>query len=127
MADPLLMLPIVPMSPGKGTARVLELPVLADHAPLQRLTFDPRKFREEWQYFTTTQYAGDIKRFMASLLTRHGYTVFEPTIAQSYPALVFQRTGHDFVFYMTLHRVHGKKFISHRPAIRVSPLTGCWS
>lgn len=109
LVDPLLMLPTVPMSPGKGAARVLELPALSDQAPLQRLTFDPRKFHEEWHYFTTaTQSAGDIKRFMASLLIRHGYRVFEPTIAQSYPALVFGRPEHDFVFYMTLHRVHGK-------------------
>ncbi|MHC8366247.1 hypothetical protein ACYZT9_10285 [Pseudomonas sp. ZT5P21] len=110
LIDPLLMLPVVPMSPGKGTARVLELPVLSDQAPLQRLTFDPRKFYADWDYFAnSTQYGGDIKRFMASLLTRNGYTVFEPTTAQSYPTLIFQRTEHDFVFYMSLHRVHGKK------------------
>ncbi|MDZ5434416.1 hypothetical protein T3H00_17310 [Pseudomonas fluorescens] len=39
----------------------------------------------------------------------NGYVVFEPTTAQNYPAAVFRRPGHDFVFHMTLHRVHGKK------------------
>lgn len=109
LADPLLLLPVTPMVAGAGNSRMVELPLLPAQMPLQRLEFDPRKFREEWRYFTTTQYAGDLKRFMADLLTRNGYVVFEPTTAQSYPALVFRRPGHDFVFYMTLHRVLGKK------------------
>lgn len=109
LVDPLLMLPVAPMTPGSGGYRVVELPLLSDQMPLQRLVFDPHKFREEWRYFSTTQYAGDLKRFMADLLTRNGYVVFEPTTAQSYPALVFRRPEHDFVFHMTLHRVLGKK------------------
>jgi hypothetical protein len=109
LADPLLMLPVSPMTTRTAGSRTVELPLFSDQTPLQRLTFDPRKFRTEWQYFTTAQSAVDIKRFMFNLLTRNGYRVFKPTGAQSYPALVFQRTGHDFVFYMTLHRVHGQK------------------
>lgn len=109
LADPLLMLPVMPTVPGNGTSRILELPAPDDQASLQRLTFDPQKFRQDWSYFSTTQYPGDIKRFMEGLLTRNGYTVFEPTPAQAYPALVFRRTGHDFVFYMTLHRILGKR------------------
>ncbi|HEF4761719.1 TPA: hypothetical protein SAN82_004177 [Pseudomonas putida] len=117
LADPLLMLPIVPMTPGKGSARVLELPLLADQSPLQRLTFDPGKFHQEWDYYAiSTQSAMDNKQFISNLLTRNGYTVFELTDARSYPALVFQRAGHDFVFYMTLHRIKGKKI--HIPAAR---------
>jgi hypothetical protein len=46
----------------------------------------------------------DLKRFMASLLTRNGYTVMEPNAFNSFPALVFRRTGHDYVFFMSLHR-----------------------
>ncbi|WP_160107623.1 hypothetical protein [Pseudomonas izuensis] len=109
LADPLLMLPVSPMTAGEGMSRVMELPLQSDQARLQRLEFDPHKFRTEWQHFTKTQYAVDLKRFMASLLTRNGYAVFDPTIADSYPMLVFGRIGHDFVFCMTLHRVLGKK------------------
>lgn len=109
LADPLLMLPVSPITPRTAGSRTVELAFHSDQLPLERLIFDPRKFRTEWQYFTTAQSAVDIKRFMFDLLTRNGYTVFKPTGAQSYPALVFQRTGHDFVFYMTLHRVHGQK------------------
>ncbi|BCX69762.1 hypothetical protein [Pseudomonas izuensis] len=116
LADPLLMLPVSPMTAGEGISRVMELPLLSDQAQLQRLEFDPHKFRNEWRYFTTTQNAVDLKLFMANLLSRNGYTVFEPTVAQSYPVLVFRRTGHDFVFFMTLHRVLGKKI--HIPPSR---------
>lgn len=113
LADPLLMLSILQPGPGKGTSRILEVPEPGDQVSLQRLEFDPKKFREEWRYFISTQYAGDIKRFMEDLLKRNGYRVFEPTPAQSYPALVFTRTGHDFVFHMTLHRVHGHRVHIH--------------
>ncbi|MHC8358477.1 hypothetical protein ACYZTL_25530 [Pseudomonas sp. LB3P81] len=96
----------------------MELPLLSDQVPLQRLEFDPGKLLEEWRYFTTTQNGADLKRFMTNLLTRYGYTVFAPTSADAWPALVFQRTGHDFGFYMTLHRVLGKRIhipsTSHR-------------
>ncbi|MEX3777530.1 hypothetical protein [Pseudomonas sp. MYb118] len=109
LADPLLMLPITPTIAGHGAARILELPHPANLGPLRRLTFDPSKFHREWDYFTSTQYAGDLKRFMRNLLISHGYTVFEPTSAQTYASLVFQRSGHDFVYHMTLHRAHGKR------------------
>ncbi|HWT69118.1 MAG TPA: hypothetical protein VN214_08410 [Pseudomonas sp.] len=109
LADPLLMLTVSPITKRSAGSRMVELPLLSEQMPLQQLVFDPKKFRTEWQYFTTAQSAVDIKRFMFDLLTRNGYTVFKPTSAQSHPALVFQRTGHDFVFYMTLHRVHGQK------------------
>jgi hypothetical protein len=108
LTDPLLMLPITPMSASQGNARKLELPVLSDPAPLQRLEFAAHKFREQWHYFLTTQTGVELKRFMANLLKRNGYIVFDPTNATSYPALVFRRAGHDFVFYMSLHRVRGK-------------------
>ncbi len=39
----------------------------------------------------------------------HGYSVFDPTSAQTFAALVFYHPGHDFLFHMTLHRVHGKR------------------
>lgn len=107
LADPLLMLAITPTTPGQGNTRIVSLPGLSDPSPLNQLEFDSRKFQDKWDYFMLTQSASDFKRFMASLLERNGYVVFKPTSAQSYPALVFRRAGHDFVFYMSLHRVRG--------------------
>ncbi|VVQ06090.1 hypothetical protein PS918_04682 [Pseudomonas fluorescens] len=107
LADPLLMLPITPFSAGRGTARKVELTYLTRGSPLHRLEFDTHKFQREWDYYMTTQNGVDLKRFMATLLVRNGYTVFDPTPAQTYPMLVFGRAGHDFVFHMTLHRVRG--------------------
>lgn len=108
LADPLLMLPILPSS-GGGIVRVTELPTASTIGLLQRLDFDPLLFRQEWQYAQTTQTAVDLKRFMATLLTRNGYTVFDPSMSNSYPALVFQRTGHDYVYFISLHRIRGRK------------------
>lgn len=108
LADPLLMLPILPSS-GAGIVRITELPSAVMDGSLQRLDFDPMLFREQWHYFQTTQTAVELKRFMAALLTRNGYTVFEPSLSNSFPALVFERTGHDFVYFMSLHRIRGRK------------------
>lgn len=108
LADPLLMLPILPTS-GGGIVRITELPAAASDGPLQRLDFEPMLFRQEWQYAQATQTAVDLKRFMAALLTRNGYAVFDPSLSNSYPALVFQRTGHDYVYFISLHRVRGRK------------------
>ncbi|MHC8319720.1 hypothetical protein ACYZT4_03295 [Pseudomonas sp. GB2N2] len=121
LADPLLMLPITPTSPGQGTNRILALPALSDPAPLRRLEFDPHKFQDTWDYFTLTQSAIDAKRFMKDLLERNGYAVFTPTSAPTYPALVFLRNGHDFVFYMSLYRARGNKI--HVPSTDVRILT----
>lgn len=103
--DPLLMLPILPTSSSsRGTARAIALPIPSATGTLERLDFDPLRFQQQWLYFLTTYSPVDFKRFMAGLLTRNGYTVMEPSSFSSFPALVFQRTGHDHVFYMSLHR-----------------------
>ncbi|MEX5689156.1 hypothetical protein [Pseudomonas silesiensis] len=109
LADPLLMLSVLQTIPGKGSHRIVELPDPADQVPLQRLQFDSQKFSGEWRYFSSSLTAGAIKRFMKDLLTRNGYTVFELGPAHTFPTVVFTRTGHDFVFYMSLHRIHGRK------------------
>ncbi|MHC8382524.1 hypothetical protein [Pseudomonas sp. LB3P14] len=108
LAEPLLMLPILPTS-GAGTVRITELPLSVPGGPLQRLDFDPIRFQQEWLYYMNTQSAVDLKRFMASLLTRNGYAVFDPSPSNSFPALVFQRTGHDYVFFLSLHRIRGRR------------------
>lgn len=107
LADPLLMLPLTPTTPGRGNARLLALPALSDPSPLRRLEFDPSKFQDTWDYFMVGQSASEFKRFMSGLLVRNGYAVFKTTSAPSYPTLVFRRAGHDFVYYMSLHRVRG--------------------
>jgi len=104
-ADPLLMLPTLPTSSSsRGTARAIALPTPSATGTLDRLDFDPLRFQRHWLYFLTTYSPVDFKRFMAGLLARNGYTVMEPSSFSSFPALVFQRTGHDYVFFMSLHR-----------------------
>ncbi|UQS15145.1 hypothetical protein [Pseudomonas sp. HS6] len=112
LVDPLLMLESLPRSITEGNQKI-ELPVANVRNGLRRLDFDPVRFRQEWSYFMPSQSAGDIKRFAAGLLTRNGYSVFEPSAAQSFAAVVFKRTGHDLVFFLSLHRVKGRQI--HQP------------
>ncbi len=104
-SDPLLMLSVLPTSSGTtSTSRAIELPFPSTTGTLNRLDFDPMRFRRQWDYFLSTYSTVDFKRFMADLLSRHGYTVMEPNNFNSFPALVFRRTGHDYLFFMSLHR-----------------------
>ncbi|MCX2541673.1 hypothetical protein [Pseudomonas sp. COW5] len=112
LVDPLLMLESLPRSVTEGNQKI-ELPVANVRNGLRRLDFDPVRFRQEWSYFMPSQSAVDIKRFAAGLLTRNGYSVFEPSAAQSFAAVVFKRTGHDSVFFLSLHRVKGRQI--HQP------------
>jgi hypothetical protein len=104
-SDPLLMLPVLPTASGsRGASRAIDLPIQSSTGSLDRLDFDPLRFPREWNFFLTTYSPMDLKRFMAGLLTRNGYTVMEPNTFNSFPALVFRRTGHDYLFFMSLHR-----------------------
>ena len=112
LADPLLMLPILTTSSsGPGLARTLDLPSASPEGPLQRLDFDMT--RQEWDYFKTTHSGVELKRLMNGILSRQGYDVFAPTIATTFPALVFRRKNHPFVFFISLYRVRGRKI--HQP------------
>ncbi|MBN3863973.1 hypothetical protein HCU66_17180 [Pseudomonas frederiksbergensis] len=113
LADPLLMLQTLPTSAAAGKTRTLVLPVPNTEGSMQRLDFDPQRFQPEWRYFISTQSATDLKLFMANLLTRNGYTVFEPSPLNAYPTLVFRRTGHDLLFVLSLYRIRGRKI--HQP------------
>lgn len=112
LVDPLLMLDSLSRF-GSDINQKIELPIAGVKNGLRRLDFDPARFRQEWRYFMPSQSAIDIKRFAAGLLTRNGYSVFEPSPAQSFAAVVFKRTGHDFVFFLSLHRVNGRQI--HQP------------
>ncbi len=104
-SDPLLMLTtLATSSSARGTARSIALPLPSTKGTLDRLDFDPLRFQQQWNYFLSTYTPVDLKRFMAGLLRRNGYTVMEPSSYSSFPALVFQRAGHDFVFFLSLHR-----------------------
>jgi hypothetical protein len=108
LADPLLMLPILPTSSiGPGFARTLDLPTASPEGPLKRLDFDLTK--QEWDDFKTTQSGTELKRMMTGILNRQGYDVFPPTSANAFPALVFRRKNHPFVFFISLYRVKGRK------------------
>lgn len=111
LADPLLMLPILPTTSEGGFNRILELPSASPEGPLRRLDFDLTK--KEWDYFKTTQSGTELKRVMAGVLNRQGYDVFTPTQADAYPALVFRRKNHPFVFFISLYRIRGKKIYQH--------------
>jgi hypothetical protein len=107
LIDPLLMLQTIPLT-GHATHRKIELPPADSEGGLRRLDFDPGLFRQEWRYFMPSQSANDLKRFTAGLLTRNGYTVFEPSTTTSFAALAFQRTGHDYLFFLSLRRIKGR-------------------
>lgn len=112
LADPLLMLPTLPTSSsGPGFARTLDLPTLTPEGPLERLDFDLT--RQEWDYFKATQTGVELKRLMADILKRQGYEVFTPTPPNTFPALVFRRKNHPYVFFISLYRVRGRKI--HQP------------
>ncbi|HEX4546932.1 hypothetical protein [Pseudomonas sp.] len=107
LADPLLMLPILPTSSTiAGLVRTLDLPDTSPEGPLQRLDFDQTS--REWDYFKTTQSGFDLKWLMAEILNRQGYDVFPPAPSTAFPALVFRRKNHSFVFFISLHRVRGR-------------------
>lgn len=104
-SDPLLMLPTLPTtSSSRGAARSITLPIPSATGTLERLDFDPLRFQRQWLFFQTTYTPVEFKRFMTALLTRNGYTVMEPSSYNSFPALVFQRAEHDYVFFISLHR-----------------------
>ena len=108
LADPLLMLPsIITLEPEN--ARFMALPLPDGEGSLQRLDFDPNRFKLEWSHFMPSQSGQDLKRFTAALLKRNGYNVFDISPSTSFPAVVFNRPGHDFLFFLSLHRIRGQK------------------
>ncbi|VVO27985.1 hypothetical protein PS718_04749 [Pseudomonas fluorescens] len=113
MVDPLLMLPITHLAPGSKGKRVLKLDFLDKQAPLERLEFNPEDFPQNYDFFPLNQTVDALNVSMYKLLTRNGYTVFIPIRTTLYPALVFQRTGHEFVFCMNLHRSLGTQHQIH--------------
>lgn len=110
LADPLLMLPILHTSSNAHSNDLtLELPTPNTDGSLQRLDFDPERFRPQWRNYMLTQSAVDLKRFMAYVLRHNGYEVFDPSRATVYPTLVLRQKMHDFVYCLSLYRVRGRK------------------
>ncbi|MHC8319721.1 hypothetical protein ACYZT4_03300 [Pseudomonas sp. GB2N2] len=101
LADPLLMLPALPVSNG-----LLALTV-PDAGVLRRLDFAPQHFQTEWNNYNADRSDYNLKRLVGSVLVRNGYEVFPLTNEHRGPTLVFTRANHDAVFFLKLGRVEG--------------------
>lgn len=107
LCDPLLMLPslaVTAQPTGKG--RMLTLPAQTTQE-LLRLDFHPNYFRTEMDAYYARPGGLNLKKLMAGVLTRNGYSVFEPTLTHGWPTLVFTRDGHDSVYFLSVYRVNG--------------------
>lgn len=104
LADPLLMLPIIPRSINNGWF-VLTPP--ESTGALRRLDFAPQHFQSEWNNYTADPSDYNLRRLVGSVLVRNGYEVFPLTNEHRGPTLVFTRANHDAVFFLKLGRVEG--------------------
>lgn len=104
LADPLLMLPILPRTINNGRF-VLTPPEFT--GALRRLDFAPQNFQTEWTHYSGAPSDYNLKRLMGSVLVRNGYDVFPLTNEHQGPTLVFTRPNHDAVFFLKLGRVEG--------------------
>ncbi|MHC8366248.1 hypothetical protein ACYZT9_10290 [Pseudomonas sp. ZT5P21] len=104
LADPLLMLPVIPRTINNGWIALT--PPDASGA-LRRLDFAPEHFPGEWRNFAAAPSDYNLKRLVGSVLVRNGYDVFPLTSEHRWPTLVFTRVNHDAVFFLKLGRIQG--------------------
>ncbi|RKS12729.1 hypothetical protein BJ917_5970 [Pseudomonas sp. WPR_5_2] len=104
LADPLLMLPVITRTTNTGW---LALPPSDAAVTLRRLDFAPHRFPEEWRNFSANPSNFNLKRLVATVLVRNGYSVFPLTNEHQGSTLVFTRANHDAVFFLKLGRVEG--------------------
>lgn len=105
LADPLLMLPIIPRT--FRTSNRLALPP-PDVGALRRLDFAPDHFPREWGLYIQDPSDYNLRRLVGSVLVRNGYEVFPLTQNHQEPTLVFTRPNHDSVFFLRLERVNSE-------------------
>jgi hypothetical protein len=111
MADPLLMLPTVAITPSSSlTERKLVVPQKVN-GELTRIDLEVNYFRAEYDYYLAHPGGLNFKIYMAQMLRHAGYSVLTPTGGGAWPALVFTRMGHDRVFFLSLYRIRDN-FIS---------------
>lgn len=104
LADPLLMLPVIPRTTSTGW---LALTPFDAAGTLRRLDFTPIHFPTEWANYRANPSSYNLKRLVGSVLVRNGYEVFPLTNEHLGPTLVFTRKNHDSVFFLKLGRVDG--------------------
>lgn len=105
LADPLLMLPVIPRALNHGWMALIPS---GSAEPLRRLDFDPIHFPAPWQTFVADPSDYNLKQLVSSVLVRNGYEVFPMTSEHRGPTLVFTRANHDAVFFLKLGRVNGE-------------------
>ncbi len=105
LAEPLLMLPTLPITPESGQAvRKLVIPDKVS-GDLTRIDLEVNYYRSDYDYFLAHPGGLNFKVYMADMLRRTGYSVIQPNGGNAWPALVFTREGHDRVFFLSLYRI----------------------
>lgn len=104
LADPLLMLPVIPRTTSTGWLALTPSDAVGT---LRRLDFAPIHFPTEWSNYRSTPSDYNLKRLVGSVLVRNGYEVFPLTNEHLGPTLVFTRKNHDTVFFLKLGRIDG--------------------
>ncbi|MFJ7313471.1 hypothetical protein ACIQVE_11995 [Pseudomonas sp. NPDC098747] len=111
LGDPLLMLQPAPRV--EQNARTYLSIDAATDAPLHRLTFDPQRFPEDWNYYCRTLSNQALRQLTGGLLVRAGYDVFPLTPQHLGPTLIFRGPATDDVFFLKLGAVEGNAITLH--------------
>ncbi|MFJ2322251.1 hypothetical protein [Pseudomonas sp. NPDC087817] len=99
LADPLLLLPILPAQPSVDLlGHNLVLPLPSGEA-FQRLDFDTSRFHQQWRDALDTPGAS-LRAMFSDLLEHSGYTVDRTSRMFSDDALLFKRENLDSVFVL---------------------------
>jgi len=105
LADPLLMLLIVPRAINNTWMAVTPA---EPSGALRRLDFDPQRFQGLWNHYAGDPSNFNLKQLVGTVLVRNGYDVFPLANEHQGPTLVFTRANHDYVFFLKLGRVNGE-------------------
>lgn len=113
LADPLLMLPILPTRPDNLVpGGILTLP--PPHSePLQRLDFDRRRRPLEWAAYTASPTPGSLREVFRSMLLHSGYSLYLTPRIFSEGALIFHRDDIAAVFVLRFPVVLGDSIPRH--------------
>ncbi|VVP51287.1 hypothetical protein PS898_05346 [Pseudomonas fluorescens] len=103
-AEPMDMLPVLPRVESGGKATILLPPEV--NGPLQRLTFDPQRFRDDWTIYLQDPTLANLRLLVRGVLGRAGYKVATFTTLDS-STLVFLGKTRNTVYYLTLAQVNG--------------------
>ncbi|MGY2262185.1 hypothetical protein [Pseudomonas sp. SDO55104_S430] len=115
LADPLLMLPIIPRTRSANNVWMTLLPADAN-AALRRLDFTPEGFAAQWNNFVIDPSNYNLKQLLIAVLVRNGYDVFPMSSDHRGPTLVFTRANHDRVFFLKLGNVNGETIRQMAPS-----------